>query len=53
MMIVLLCAAIVLAVLERVPAWRFRAQPLLRAHAGSDLVYLATGWVGGASLALA
>jgi sterol desaturase/sphingolipid hydroxylase (fatty acid hydroxylase superfamily) len=53
MILVLFATAAGLALLERVPRWRARPQRLVRAHAASDLVYLATGWVAGASLALA
>ena len=53
MIVVLLATAAVLVVVERFPRWRFRSQRLLRAHAGSDLLYLGTGWLAGASVALA
>jgi sterol desaturase/sphingolipid hydroxylase (fatty acid hydroxylase superfamily) len=42
----------VLAIVERVPALRFRPLPFLRAHFGTDVVYLLTGWVAGGALAL-
>ncbi|TMA35647.1 MAG: sterol desaturase family protein, partial [Deltaproteobacteria bacterium] len=45
--------ALVLALLERVERLRFRASPLWRAHAASDVIYLLTGYVAGGSLALA
>jgi sterol desaturase/sphingolipid hydroxylase (fatty acid hydroxylase superfamily) len=43
-------AALLLALLERVPALRFRAAPLLRAHWRTDVVYLLTGYVAGGAL---
>ena len=45
--------ALVLALLERSERLRFRASPLWRAHAASDVIYLLTGYVAGGSLALA
>ena len=45
-------AAFALAVLERLPRIRFRKSPLLRRYVVSDVVYLLTGFVAGASLAL-
>jgi len=45
--------ALVLALLERLERLRFRASPLWRAHAASDVIYLLTGYVAGGSLALA
>jgi len=42
-----------IAVLERLPRLRFRPSPFLRAHFASDTLYLLTGYVAGASLALA
>jgi sterol desaturase/sphingolipid hydroxylase (fatty acid hydroxylase superfamily) len=43
--------ALLVATLERVPALRFRAAPLLRPHAGTDVVYLLTGFGAGGVLA--
>jgi sterol desaturase/sphingolipid hydroxylase (fatty acid hydroxylase superfamily) len=45
--------ALVFALLERVPALRFRPARLLRAHLGTDLVYMLTGFVIGGALGLA
>jgi len=45
--------ALLLAVLERFPRLRMRAQSLLRPYFFSDVVYLLTGFVAGTSLALA
>jgi sterol desaturase/sphingolipid hydroxylase (fatty acid hydroxylase superfamily) len=43
-------AALVLALLERIPATRFRPARLLRAHLATDAVYLVTGYVAAAPL---
>jgi len=43
--------ALVLAVLERIPATRFRPARVLRPHLASDVVYLVTGYVATAPLA--
>ena len=54
MSLVLVAAvALPIALLERLPRLRFRALPFLRVHFASDTVYLLTGYVAGASLALA
>jgi sterol desaturase/sphingolipid hydroxylase (fatty acid hydroxylase superfamily) len=46
-------AALLLAVLEQVPQLRFRKSALFRRYFLSDLTYLLTGYVAGASLSLA
>ena len=45
--------AVVLAVLERVPALRFRQARVLRPSVATDVLYLLTGFVAGGSLAAA
>jgi sterol desaturase/sphingolipid hydroxylase (fatty acid hydroxylase superfamily) len=49
----ILVMMVLLAGLERVPGVFVRPARLWRAHAATDVVYLLTGYVGGASLALA
>ena len=44
-------AALLLALLERVPATRFRPARLLRPHLATDVVYLLTGYLAGGWLA--
>jgi sterol desaturase/sphingolipid hydroxylase (fatty acid hydroxylase superfamily) len=54
MMLVIRTAAVgALALLERVPRWRCRPQAFLRAHFGTDVVYLGTATLAGTSVALA
>src|ERR1043166_5199405 len=52
-LVILGTGAMLLAVLERSPRWRFRAAPLLRAYFTSDVTFLLTGFVAGGALATA
>lgn len=47
----LLLPVLLIAALERLPRLRFRPSRLLRAYAGTDVVYLLTGYVAGGALA--
>jgi sterol desaturase/sphingolipid hydroxylase (fatty acid hydroxylase superfamily) len=52
-LVVMSASALLLALLERLPATRRERQPLLRPYLGSDLVYLLSGYVAGGSAAAA
>jgi sterol desaturase/sphingolipid hydroxylase (fatty acid hydroxylase superfamily) len=52
-LILLGTAALLLAILEQVPRLRFQKSAIFRRYFASDIVYLLTGYVAGASLSLA